>query len=158
MNQGTFVSNISSMHSLLLLGIGNTLRSDDGAGAYVCAQLQQLQPGHVHIQILQQLQTELAEELLHYDAVMIIDASVTATEVVIEKMKPEGAAVASSHHMSVSLMQALAQQLYGKNINFYTCSLPAQNFEMGETLSSSTKVHADKAVQLLQQWITSFSN
>lgn len=146
------------MHSLLLLGIGNTLRSDDGAGAYVCAQLQQLQPGNVQIQIIQQLQTELAEELLHYDAVMIIDASVTAMDVVIEKLKPEGAAVASSHHMSVSMMQALAQQLYGKYINFYTCSIPAQNFEMGETLSPFTKAYADKAVQMLQQWITSFSN
>jgi len=146
------------MHSLLLLGIGNTLRSDDGAGAYVCAQLQQLQPANVQIQIIQQLQTELAEELLHYDAVMIIDASVTAMDVVIERLKPEGAAVASSHHMNVSMMQALAQQLYGKYINFYTCSIPAQNFEMGEILSPITKAHADKAVQLLQQWITSFSN
>ena len=146
------------MHPLLLLGIGNTLRSDDGAGTYVCNQLQQLLLNNVTIETIQQLQTEHTEEWLKYDAVVVIDASVAATEVRIEKLEPGGNPVTSSHHINLSMMQALAQQLYNKQIQLYTCSIPAQNFEMGETLSPFAKTHADKAVQLLQQWITFFSN
>jgi hydrogenase maturation protease len=141
------------MQPILLLGIGNTLRSDDGVGIYVCEQLQQLPLKDVVIQTAHQLQTELVEELLNYKAVIVVDASIATAEVCFEKVEAGGTAASSSHHMNLSMIQALAQQLYGKTIELYSCAIPAENFELGNELSSSTKQHAATAIQLLQQQI-----
>jgi hydrogenase maturation protease len=141
------------MFPILLLGIGNTLRSDDGVGIYVCEQLLQLQLKKVVIQTAQQLQTELVEELLNYKAVIVVDASIATAEVCFEKVEASGKAASSSHHMNLSMMQALAQQLYGKTIELYSCAIPAENFELGNELSPATKQNAATAVQLLLQQI-----
>jgi hydrogenase maturation protease len=146
------------MQPILLLGIGNSLRSDDGIGAYVCAQMQHLQLNNVVIQTAQQLQTEYVEELLNYKAVIVIDASIAATEVSFEKVVAGGSAVASSHHMNLSMMQALAQQLYGKPVELYSCAIPAENFELGDSLSSTAKQHAATAIKLLESQIASFNS
>jgi hydrogenase maturation protease len=145
------------MFPILLFGIGNTLRSDDGVGIYVCEQLQQLQLKNVEIQTAQQLQTELIDEMFNYKAVIVIDASIATAEVCFEKVEAGGTAASSSHHMNLSMMQALAQQLYGKTIELYSCAIPAVNFELGNELSPLTKQHAATAVQLLQQQITLLS-
>lgn len=145
------------MFPILLFGIGNTLRSDDGVGIYVCEQLHQLQLKNVEIQTAQQLQTEFIDEIFNYKAVIVIDASIATAEVCFEKVEAGGTAASSSHHMNLSILQALAQQLYGKTIELYCCAIPAENFELGNELSSVTKQHAATAVQLLQQQITLLS-
>jgi len=142
------------MHpTTLLLGIGNTLRSDDGVAAYICARLQEQQLPGVTVETTQQLQTEYVEEFLKYDRVVVVDASITANEVKLQQVESNGAAVASSHHMSLSLMAAMAQQLYGKSVALYSCAIPVVHFRMGESISEAAKEQADKAVALLRHWL-----
>ncbi len=142
------------MHpTTLVLGIGNTLRSDDGVAAYICTRLQEEALPGVTIQTTQQLQTEFLEEFQQYDRVVIVDASVTANEVKLERVDAGGAAVASTHHMSLSLMAAMAQQLYGKPLQLYACSIPVLHFRMGDTLSSVAEEQATKAIALLRNWL-----
>ena len=142
------------MHpTTLLLGIGNTLRSDDGVAAYICARLQEQALPGVTIQTTQQLQTEFLEEFLKYDRVVVVDASVTAGAVELQRVEAGGAAVASSHHMSLSLMAAMAQQLFGKQLQLYACAVPVLHFRMGETLSTVAQEQATKAIALLRNWL-----
>lgn len=137
----------------LILGIGNPLRSDDGVGAFICSKLEALQLPQVTIQTTQLLQTEFIEEFLKYDKVLVVDASVTASEVKIETVQASGAAVASSHQMNLSLMVALAQQVYGKEMKLYSCAIPVISFKMGNELSPVAVEQAEKAITIIREWL-----
>ncbi|MFZ1529883.1 MAG: hydrogenase maturation protease [Ferruginibacter sp.] len=140
--------------NILLYGIGNTLRGDDGAGIYVAGEIAKLQLKNLVVETHQQLMLEVIENFLQHAAVLVVDASVTATEVEIKKVT--GAPVsapASSHHTSLYLMNAMAAQLYGKKINLYTCAIPAANFELGEHLSAATKKHITIAAEKICKWV-----
>ncbi|MFN8265421.1 MAG: hydrogenase maturation protease [Chitinophagaceae bacterium] len=139
--------------STLLLGIGNPLRSDDGVGAFICSQLEVVQQPGLVVQTTQQLQTEFIEEFLKYDRVLVIDASVTANEVKIERVQASGTAVASSHHMTLSLMAALSQQVYGKELYLYSCAIPVISFKMGNELSAVAIEQAEKAITVIREWL-----
>jgi len=139
--------------STLLLGIGNPLRSDDGVGAFICSQLDAVQQPGLVVQTTQQLQTEFIEEFLKYDRVLVIDASVTANEVKIERVQASGTTVASSHHMNLSLMAALSQQVYGKELYLYSCAIPVISFKMGNELSAVAIEQAEKAITVIREWL-----
>ena len=77
----------------LVIGYGNTLRSDDGVGAKVAAAVAELAlPGVVAL-VLHQLTPELAETISEARAVVFVDAAVdAATEVQVRQLEPaEGA-------------------------------------------------------------------
>lgn len=141
----------------MIIGVGNTLRSDDGAGAYVCDVIEQLKIENVFILKAQQLQTEIITALFHYDKIIIVDASVTATEVILKKSDESlDTPMSSSHHTHPAALYSLAKQLYKKELNLYTCAIPVKNFEMGEGLSVFAKMNADEALQQIIKWLGMF--
>ena len=139
---------------LLIVGIGNTLRSDDGVGAYVCEKMEKLNlPGTTTI-IVQQLQVEMIEEMSHYDHVIIVDASATNDTIQFEPLQENlQQTVASSHHVNASLIQTLSQKLYNKTLSLYLCAIPGSNFDTGDTLSIDTEKTAKEAIVLIKTWI-----
>ncbi len=139
---------------LLIVGIGNTLRSDDGVGAYVCEKMEKLNlPGTTTI-IVQQLQVEMIEEMSHYDHVIIVDASATNDTIQFEPLQENlQQTVASSHHVNASLVQILSQKLYNKTLSLYLCAIPGSNFDTGDTLSIDTEKTAKEAIVLIKTWI-----
>ena len=142
--------------STLLLGIGNPLRSDDGVGSFICSKIEALQLPDAVVQTTQQLQTEFIEEFLNYERVLVIDASVTANEVKIERVQASGTTVASSHHMNLSLMAALSQQVYGKELYLYSCAIPVISFKMGNELSAVAIEQAEKAITVIREWLEKY--
>lgn len=139
---------------ILILGIGNTLRGDDGAGIYVAGEIERMTIPGVSVIILQQLQTELAEQMTAYDTIIIADASVKEQPLEFYALKESGnQAAASSHHTDAALLAGLADSLYKKRPQILICSIKGENFEMQEGLSSLTLERADKAVLLIKEWI-----
>ena len=144
---------------ILVCGIGNTLRGDDGAGIAVAEQIAQLQLQDVTVETRRQLQPEMAEYFPQYDIVLVADASVVANEVEITKATCTHVfAPASSHHINLTLLNAMAAQLYGKEINLYSCAVPAAQFEIGENFSAATAKHVKTAVQKITQWLQTINN
>ncbi len=142
---------MNSSNKIAVIGVGNTLRNDDGIGAYICSQIDALHLQHVTTIIVQQLQVEIIEELLCYDAVIIADASVGKNEVEFNLlMHDETQAASSSHHTNANMLYALAEKMYHKKMLIYLCAVPAENFEMGETLSQQAIINAKKAINLIQ--------
>jgi len=139
---------------ILIIGVGNTLRSDDGIGAYICMQIDSLHIPDVTIIIVHQLHVELIEDLLQYDSVIIADASVTGKNVEFIPLQiHEIQVLSSSHHLNANMLGALAQKIHGKNIPIFLCSVCGENFEMGETLSVKAMMNADNAVKMINDWI-----
>jgi hydrogenase maturation protease len=139
---------------VLFVGVGNTLRGDDGVGAYICSKIEKLNFENTAIEKVHQLQTEILETFLQYDKILIVDASISASDVQIEKV-PETIAgpISSSHHTNVAALYVLAKRLYQKQLDLYTCAVPVQSFEMGERLSEFAKRNADEAVEKIRKWM-----
>src|SRR5689334_3921419 len=97
------------MPRTLVVGIGNPLRQDDGVGRRIAEALAGLSS--------HQLTVELAEPLSRVDRAVFIDAADTGDPpgtVSCRVLYPAEAALTLSHHLTPSVLLALARHLYGR--------------------------------------------
>ena len=146
----------------LIVGVGNTLRRDDGAGislAEALAKAVRERGKVVEIRLLQQLLPEMAEEIgeLEAQTVVIADCSAAATAGQpgsLERLLPreegrrirsrrmgrlysEGTAMGSHGLGAVELIE-LARRLYGYEGEAWLATVPGVDFDHGEGLSPAT--------------------
>jgi len=140
-----------AMSRRLLIGCGNTLRSDEGAGVRAAEELFRALP-EADLVLRHELQLELAEKIAQYDDVFFIDASgtgepeVRASAVVAEQRVLN----TGSHTCSPGALLALCRSLYGRAPARTTLiSVPAETFEFGEELSAFSRQKVAEAVALV---------
>lgn len=149
---------MNSTLTILIAGIGNTLRSDDGVAAFVCTEIEKKKLQNVTVITSQQLQTEFIDQFLQYDYVLVVDASINAEGILFEKVPDTTEAVLhSSHHINLATLNSLAKQLHGRSINLYSCGIETESFETGEQLSAKAKANAEKAVLFITDWVSSLT-
>lgn len=140
--------------TVCLVGVGNTIRSDDGAGAYVCRLFDDLKIAGLQTQVVHQLDAELVEGLRPFDRVVIIDAAIDGDDVVLYPLDSTDAQpVASSHHVNASMLAALADKVYGYKLPLMACAVRGYNFEIGDSLSEHAEANCIKAVKVIQDWL-----
>jgi hydrogenase maturation protease len=76
---------------VLVVGVGNPTRCDDGAGWAVAERIAALNLPGVEVQTTQQLLVELAEEFARSDRVVVVDASVGGDPVRMRAVHPSPA-------------------------------------------------------------------
>jgi hydrogenase maturation protease len=120
----------------LVIGYGNTLRSDDGVGAKVAAAVAELAlPGIVAL-VRHQLTPELAETISEARAVVFVDAAVDAsTEVQERQLEPAEGAQLMAHAADPRSLLAFARQLFGRWPPAWWLTIPVENLDFGEELS-----------------------
>lgn len=142
--------------TVCIVGIGNTLRSDDGAGMNVCKKMEEQHLAGVTVVTTQQLDIGMAEELTKFDAVIFVDASVNNEPISFGPLNPEIDHPQSfSHHINAAMLAALAGKLFTADTRFYICAVGGNNFETGILLSEKTLSNCNEAVSLLTKWICS---
>lgn len=140
---------------ILIVGIGNTIRGDDGIGAYVCSVIEKRALSGVTTLQTHQLHIELLDEFLQYDYILLVDATAEIKPVILQSLIAEkGSPVSSSHHVNANLLVSLASQLYQKELSILLCAVSGNCFEMGEQLSITAKQNADRAVECICEWIS----
>jgi hydrogenase maturation protease len=142
--------------NLLIVGMGNTLRTDDGIGAFVCQELSCLPLEQTEISFALELNTDWLEICTGFDVVIFVDAAVNGPEEVrFERVRP-GASLPSrsSHYLDPETLASLVTELFRTHPVLYTCSVPAYDFNMGEGLSDKGLAKAREAVLILRQWLT----
>lgn len=141
---------IGVVRPILIIGIGNTLRRDDGAGWFFAEALTAAleMAGHcVHLELHHQLTPELAIEAaeLQPAAILFVDASVTVEEATFG---PLTAAVAESaaggHALTPATLLTVMRRLYGVAAPGWLVQTPAADFGHGEGLSAP----AQRGVQM----------
>ena len=141
----------------LVIGYGNTLRSDDGAGQNVANQVNNWNLENVRSLSLHQLTPELAAELAATDTVIFVDAITSTQEpistVQIQLIQPEQTPSQWAHYQDPRSLLLLTQKLYGKTPIAYQILLPAETFAFGETLSHTTTLGVQNALQHIQNLI-----
>ncbi len=138
-----------------VIGIGNTLRSDDGVGALVCAELEKLKTPGLSVFSSQQLNIDLIEDFKEFDTIIVVDAGtdeksdVSIYPVVEEQIK----GIHSSHHVDAALLYSLSQKLYPSKREFFLCAIRCESFTMGSKLSEMAIANAAQAVKILKEFI-----
>ena len=138
-----------------VIGVGNTLRSDDGVGIFICTELEKTNIQGLSVFTTHQLHIELVEELKEFDTIIIVDAGIKPNnEVSFYPITEQNSnSIHSSHNIDATLLFSLLQNLYPSDRSFFVCEIQVQNFELGEGLSSLALMNARKAVQLISDFI-----
>ncbi len=141
--------------NFLVIGYGNSLRTDDGAGQIVAQMITQWQLTGVQCLAVQQLTPELAENIANADVVIFVDAVATdsdnPTPVQVQPLPVEAINSSLGHHCNPRSLLAYAQILYGKVVKAYWVLIPGINFDFGETFSTVTQQGIDIALNQIKQ-------
>lgn len=124
---------------VVVVGYGNTLRSDDGLGWHAAERLAD-DPRLDGVDVIQrhQLTPELAFDISAASLVVLIDASSRRApgEFCVERVEPAaGAGPRGSHHLTPATLVALAHELYGCAADVLVVSCGVQSLEIGDRLS-----------------------
>jgi hydrogenase maturation protease len=122
---------------ILIVGVGNILRSDDGIGAFVIQKISELKLPAVELQVTHQLHLESIEKFLDYEKIIVVDAACIGADYDFQKIELTSTdpTLSSSHHLSLQLLLALSKKLYNHDTDLFLCSIKGINFEIGETIS-----------------------
>jgi len=135
----------------LVIGIGNPLAGDDGAGQAVAECLGDM-PG-VTVRIRHQLTPELAEDVAAADRVVFIDAA-RGGGLIVSRVSPDGRPHPPgplTHVITAETVVALAHGLYGNVPPAYLVRVPGVNFQTGSELSASVHRLIPRAVAAVKR-------
>jgi hydrogenase maturation protease len=140
--------------STLIIGFGNQLRGDDGAGFLVAELLMdKLQGPEIEILTRHQLTPELMEPISRAAHVVFIDASVSGRAGKVHKipLRPAPACARFTHHVTPESLLAGAQSLYGHTPEATLYRIPGRFFEAGQELSPSVRRAVNELVATLEK-------
>ncbi|MCS6847839.1 MAG: hydrogenase maturation protease [Anaerolineae bacterium] len=146
----------------LIIGYGNTLRSDDGAGPRVANAVASWHLPNVRAIAAHQLTPEMADALVAAEVVIFVDArqadphgespaGVTFTSI----SAAEDATPASAHISDPRRLLALTKQVYGRCPQAWLISVPGVNFDFGESLSEQARKGVEVALRRIRLLFTS---
>ena len=150
-------TNHQPLPTVLVVGFGNPLRSDDGFGWHASRLLAEALAGQdVEVITCHQLTPELAERLSHCVLAVFLDADcegapgeIHACELLPEALPPQ----AFTHTCTPPGLLASAEQLYGRRPQAFAITVSAQTFEFGETLSPVVAAALPKAVEQVSRLV-----
>jgi hydrogenase maturation protease len=136
----------------LVIGYGNTLRRDDGAGVAAAKRLARECPGAAVVTV-QELHPELAENLAGCDMAIFLDASVRMRGVCVTRVLPgDCARGAEGHALTPSGVLGLCRALYGREPeDALLVETPASECGFGERMSEGTLRMIDCTTPLVSE-------
>jgi hydrogenase maturation protease len=133
--------------TLLVIGYGNTLRSDDGVGPKVIAALEDLKLPGVRTLACHQLMPELAQAVSEADRVIFVDAAVDEPkEVLLRPLEPADSSQLMAHAADPKTLLAMARDVFGRYPAAWWLTIPVERLEFGETLSPLAQRGFDTAL------------
>jgi hydrogenase maturation protease len=138
------------MNKTLVIGYGNTLRSDDGVGAWIADHIDALHLPNVDVRTYHQLHLELVPDLIEYERVILVDAGLSGEPIAVRTCTPSTALPSSTdHNVSPEVLQQLALELYDVLIDIHLYTVRGECFDFGSTFSSAMKDRANYALAMI---------
>ena len=135
---------------MLVIGYGNDLRSDDGAGRAVAEAISERDLPRVDVRTLSQLTPELSLEIAEHAMVVFVDADVEATEMRTRPVVPASTANGvMTHHGDPATLLGLTATVGPVPDEAIAISIPAENLDMGSVFSPRTAAAVGHAVDLI---------
>jgi hydrogenase maturation protease len=137
---------------MLVIGYGNTLRSDDGVGIRVAEAIEELNLAGVEVICRGVLTPELAEPISRARLVVFVDASVEAREEVrLRPLEPADSGQILAHAADPRALLALAREVFGSAPKAWWLTIPAENIGIGEELSAKAQKGVARAVEEIRK-------
>jgi hydrogenase maturation protease len=137
---------------ILVLGYGNPLRRDDGAGWHVAEAIADRWDGQITLRLGQQLVPEWAADLAEADLTFFVDASARARRVVLRRLAPASDnTLVDGHGFGPDQLLRVVEVVYARRPDAYVVEIPAVDFGMGEGLSATAKAGVIDAIRLLDR-------
>lgn len=135
-------------NKILLIGIGNSGRRDDGLGWEFAEQARLLVPDGIDYEFRYQLQIEDAMLVSRYQTVIFADATYETTDqgYAIRKCFPASHYFFSSHSQSPETILYLANEIFQKTPESYTIGITGYEWELKTGVSNQAKVNLEKAL------------
>lgn len=136
---------------LLVIGYGNTLRSDDGVGPGVADAVSELSLPGVRSVACHQLTPELAHDVAQAGEVIFVDASVESIpRLQIRRLEPSAASQILAHAADPKTLLALARDVFGHCPPAWWLTIPVRNLEFGENFSADAAEGMHGAVRMIE--------
>jgi hydrogenase maturation protease len=140
---------------LLIIGYGNTLRSDDGVGPHVAEAIAGQGLEGVETVSVPQLTPELAEPISRASTVIFVDAALDAPrEVQLRNLVPADSSQILAHAATPQTMLALARDVFGRVPVAWWLTIPIENTAIGEALSRLAQHGCTLALQKIKALAT----
>jgi hydrogenase maturation protease len=135
--------------SLLVIGYGNVLRSDDGAGILVAEAVAAWGRPDIRGVAVHQLTPELAESLSTPARVVFVDARVApvGAEPALMALEPSSARHQAGHISDPRSLLNMARWLYGGCAEAWLLTVPGVNFSIGERISATATRGIERAIE-----------
>jgi hydrogenase maturation protease len=145
------------MKQRLVIGCGNTLRSDDGVGWHLAMALGSLELPGLRVEAVHQLTPELAPLIAEAGAVVFVDAALApATEAIaplaLQRLGDQAGSQPFSHQLTPRQLLELSQQLYGSQPPAWQLLLPVHELTIGDRLSPAATRAMEQALAVLRHW------
>ncbi len=140
---------------VLIIGYGNTLRGDDGAGRRLAEELADRKLPRVRVRSVHQLTPEMAEDLAACGAVIFVDARLgrAGDTVSMRPIVAAGTFTAIEHVMRPQAVLAYARAIFGLSPEAWWLTVPGEDFGVGESLSAAARTAAAAALTMIEQFI-----
>ena len=135
-------------NNILLIGIGNSGREDDGLGWAFLDLLKPELPDNFDIEYRYQLQIEDAEMISHYKKVFFIDADKTpeTNDFIIQECFPKETHHFSSHALPPETILYLASTVYNKKPDSFIVGISGESYQLEIGLTENAKLNLKKAI------------
>ena len=146
---------------ILLTGIGNSGRADDGLGWAFAEQVREACAGKMDIEFRYQLQIEDTVLISAYDIVIFADASHESLTdgFVIRKCFPGSHYYYSSHVQSPETILYLARELYQEEPIAYTIAIEGYQWRLQTGMSVKAAINLQSALSVfLHDFVPAFMN
>ena len=136
---------------VLVVGYGNSLRTDDGVGPAVAARLAaDSRLGGVDVRAMHQLTPELAFDASGVSLLVLVDASADLPAGEVAVFRPDGGSVSGevmTHHVDPSGIVALARELWGAAPEVVIVSIGVSSLDVGDQLSPEVQGAVPRAIE-----------
>lgn len=155
------------MSRVLIIGYGNSLRSDDAIGVRAAESLAEFYRTDPDICVVtaQQLAPEMARDIAEAGFVLFVDASADqpAGTICCEDLSGGEAGVLFTHHCSPTALLDAALVLYGRVPRAaVSLTMSGESFALGQELSPTVQAQMPKflaqAKQTVLQWVSHEAN
>lgn len=140
----------------LILGCGNTLRSDDGIGPWLCnwAEERFRSIASIKVMVDHQWAPEVAEEVANSETVVFVDCAIdcAAGQILLREVQPLPLVPGLvTHHIGAPELLAIAAELYqAAPRKALLLTVGAGSIELGEGLSAEVEATLPDATALLE--------
>ncbi len=143
------------MKKIVLVGIGNDLRGDDGIGVLFVKNFKSPKVDKI---ITNFLDLDIAEKIKNYEIVIFVDASVKEKYFCLREIQESGNLSSLSHHLSIENVFHFTKKFYNPYIRGYVLEIGAVNFGFENSLSKIAKKNMVKAKNFLRTFIDNNSS